>query len=82
MWDPRHLTTPRPVTEIVLLFCVAFIVCNVPFIVCVASCAVFCLGVVCCVVYYCSTTVTDKNSFAVLLNDDGDDDDDNNNYIS
>jgi hypothetical protein len=37
---------------IAFFFCVVFIVCNVSSIVCVALCAVFCLGVVCYFVWY------------------------------
>jgi hypothetical protein len=41
--DVSQLYRPsRPVSGIVLLFCVVFFVCNVCFIVCVALCAVFC----------------------------------------
>jgi hypothetical protein len=53
MGDPRNLTTLQASTACYrdsltfFLFGVAFIVCNVSFIVCVALCAVFCLSVVC-----------------------------------
>jgi hypothetical protein len=78
----RHRKT-RPVKEIVLLlFCC--IVSNVSFIVRVALCAVFCLGVVllyviCAflgVVSYYSTTAKSKIPFAVQLNNN------NNTHVS
>jgi hypothetical protein len=64
----QHYRLPRPAKGIALFFFfgILFIVCNVPFNVCVALCAVlfessvlFC--VICaflCVVSYCSTTAT------------------------
>jgi hypothetical protein len=58
-WDPFY--------QVHFRFDRSRIVCNVPFIVCVAFCAVFCLNVVVilcpiciCVLSYCSTTIMGK----------------------
>jgi hypothetical protein len=72
----KPYTPSQPVTGITLLFFfILFMVCNVPFIVCLAlwCCVLFERGVLfwryvyLCVVSYCSNTATRRTPFAVII---------------